>query len=146
MQTIFDQETYRQIADRVTKISADKTPLWGKMNASQMMHHLNLAMEAPLGKFTPPGKPVLLMRVFKSVLYSDKPFSKGSPTPKGFKVTGEFAFAAERDRVLENLREIFQRGIGHTYKPHAFFGRLTSDQWGKHVYKHTDHHLRQFGV
>lgn len=30
--------------------------------------------------------------------------------------------------------------------PHPFFGKLTSEQWGKGIYKHLDHHLKQFGV
>ena len=29
---------------------------------------------------------------------------------------------------------------------HAFFGRLNGDEWGRLMYKHIDHHLRQFGV
>lgn len=146
MQSIFDKENYRQLADRVVRITEDTIPQWGKMNASQMMHHLNLTMEAPLGKYNPPGKPVWFMRMFKSVLYSDKPFSKGSPTPKPFKVTGEFPFDSERAKVVGYLREIYQKGPSFTYKPHHFFGKLTSEQWGKHFYKHLDHHLRQFGV
>ena len=29
--------------------------------------------------------------------------------------------------------------------PHAFFGKLSGDEWGQLMYKHIDHHLRQFG-
>lgn len=29
---------------------------------------------------------------------------------------------------------------------HDFFGKITKEQIGILVYKHTDHHLRQFGV
>ena len=29
---------------------------------------------------------------------------------------------------------------------HPIFGPLTVRQWGVQGYKHTDHHLRQFGV
>lgn len=31
-----------------------------------------------------------------------------------------------------------------TAYPHAFFGKLTPEQWGELMYKHLDHHLRQF--
>lgn len=146
MESIFDKANYERLAGRLGRITANAIPGWGKMNAAQMMHHLNLAMEAPLGRFKPKGRPVWVMRIFKSVLYSDKPFSKGSPTPKSFKVTGEFDFDSERQKALDNLREIFQQGLTYDYRHHVFFGKLSAEQWGKHFYKHTDHHLRQFGV
>ena len=111
-----------------------------------MMHHLNLTMEAPLGKLATIGKPNFIMKLFKSVLYNEKPFSKGSPTPKEFKVTGNFDFEQEKYRAISNLDEIFRLGKSFSYRPHVFFGELTAEQWGRHFYKHTNHHLTQFGV
>jgi LPS sulfotransferase NodH len=35
---------------------------------------------------------------------------------------------------------------GCTNHPHSFFGQLTPDEWAILMYKHLDHHLRQFGV
>jgi hypothetical protein len=29
---------------------------------------------------------------------------------------------------------------------HPMFGKMTADQWGRSMWKHLDHHLRQFGV
>jgi hypothetical protein len=29
---------------------------------------------------------------------------------------------------------------------HPAFGRMTADDWGALIHKHTDHHLRQFGA
>ncbi len=36
-----------------------------------------------------------------------------------------------------------ERASAHT---HSFLGRLRGEQWGVMMYKHLDHHLRQFGV
>jgi transposase InsO family protein len=33
-----------------------------------------------------------------------------------------------------------------TTHPHSFFGPLTPEEWAILMYKHLDHHLRQFGV
>jgi hypothetical protein len=33
-----------------------------------------------------------------------------------------------------------------TNNPHSFFGTMTPEQWSILMYKHLDHHLRQFGV
>jgi hypothetical protein len=35
---------------------------------------------------------------------------------------------------------------GCTTHPHSFFGPLTPQEWAILMYKHVDHHLRQFGV
>ncbi|MFD1127776.1 DUF1569 domain-containing protein [Paenibacillus provencensis] len=29
--------------------------------------------------------------------------------------------------------------------PHPFFGKLTSEEWSIGLYKHLDHHLKEFG-
>jgi hypothetical protein len=146
MQTIFEQITYDQLVTRIGKVEETMQPLWGKMNSAQMMHHLNLTMEAPLGKYIPKGKPLFFMRPFRSVLYNDKPFGKGDPTPKDFKIKGDFNFAEEKEKAINLVGEIFRHGISGSFKSHVFFGSLTGEQWGRHFYKHTDHHLRQFGV
>ncbi len=147
MESIFTKKAFDGISDRVRKLTPSSGAAWGKMNITQMLHHLNLTMEAPLGKLATTGKPVFFMRMFRGVLYSDKPFSKGSPTPKDFKITTDtYNFEEEKAKVLNNLAEIFSRGIQGIFKPHVFFGELTTEQWGKHFYKHADHHLRQFGV
>lgn len=146
METIFEKSIYEKLHSRLLKVTEDTHPLWGKMNPGQIMRHLNLTMEVPLGKQPPSGKAFFLFKGFKSVFYNDKPFGKGSPTSKKYKVTGDFSFAKEKQKVLENLSEIFKRGESSNYKPHVFFGALTGKQWGKHFYKHLDHHLNQFGV
>jgi len=33
-----------------------------------------------------------------------------------------------------------------TKHPHTFFGQMTPEEWATLMYKHLDHHLRQFGV
>jgi len=54
---------------------------------------------------------------------------------------------AERER-LRGLIERFVAGgrAGCTTHPHSFFGKLTPEEWAILMYKHLDHHLRQFGV
>jgi Protein of unknown function (DUF1569) len=39
-----------------------------------------------------------------------------------------------------------RRPPGCTTHPHSFFGRMTADEWAILMYKHLDHHLRQFGA
>jgi len=146
MKSVFDRDTYDELNTRLQKLTPAASHAWGKMDVAQMLHHLNLTMEAPLGKVQTRGKPRFFMRIFKSVLYNDKPFGKGTPTPGDFKITDTYNFSVEKEKALKNLEEIYASGINGNYLPHVFFGKLTNDQWGRHFYKHTDHHLRQFGV
>jgi len=146
MKSIFDKPNYEELNDRMQKLTPATTHLWGKMNVAQMLHHLNLTMEAPLGKYQTTGRPNFFMKLFKTVLYNDKPFGKGSPTPKDFKISESYSFEAEKEKALSNLKEIYNRGVAGNYLPHVFFGTITNEQWGMHFYKHTDHHLKQFGV
>ncbi|SRR5258706_5354306 len=146
MKSIFEKSSYDELVNRMQKLNSSSPHLWGKMDIGQMLHHVNLTVEAPLGKTVTKGKPVFFMKIFKSVLYNDKPFRRGDPTPKDFKVTGTYNFEAEKESCISNLKEVFNRNREGNYLPHVFFGKLTNDQWGMHFYKHVDHHLRQFGV
>jgi hypothetical protein len=146
MESIFDRSVFEHVLGRIKNLESSSAARWGKMNISQMLHHINLTIEAPLRKIPTRGKPVFFMKFFKSVLYNDKPFSKGSPTPREFKISGSFDFALEKQRCMSNLKDLYNRNMKGDYHPHAFFGKLTNEQWGKHFFKHLDHHLKQFGV
>ena len=146
MKSIFDKNNYDGLINRLQKLNNSSTPAWGKMNVGEMLHHLNLTIEAPLGKIKTKGKPNFFMKLFKSVLYNDKPFGKGAPTPKDFKVTGPYNFESEKEKCISNLNEIAANGVGGNYQPHVFFGKITNEQWGLHFFKHIDHHLTQFGL
>jgi hypothetical protein len=53
----------------------------------------------------------------------------------------------ERKRLLERISRFASAGSnGCTQYPHSFFGPLTPDEWAILMYKHLDHHLRQFGA
>jgi Protein of unknown function (DUF1569) len=147
MKNIFIKENYNDLHGRLNKISPGIKPIWGKMDVSQMLHHLNITMEAPLGKVSLPSEENLIARLlFKSILYNNKSFGKGSRTVKSFVIKNRCNFEEEKTKALENLMDIFNRNIKGPYNPHLVFGILTTEQWGKHFYKHTDHHLKQFNL
>ena len=52
------------------------------------------------------------------------------------------------DKRLCALIDRFSLGgaQGCTKHAHTFFGPLTPEEWARLMYKHLDHHLRQFGV
>ena len=61
-------------------------------------------------------------------------------------VTDLASLESERDRLLEVLDRIAsgpREGVGPS---HPLFGPLTRSEWGVATYKHTSHHLKQFGA
>ena len=89
----------------------------------------------------------ILGPLFKPNYFNDKPFGKSSPTAPEFVVTDPRDFEKEKARLILEVKQFSSAGEAKcTKEPHAFFGPRTPQQWGIGMYKHLDHHLRQFGV
>jgi len=81
------------------------------------------------------------------VLRDDAPMRRNSPTVEGLVVNDERDLEIERKRLLGLIGRFVTAGSnGCTQYPHSFFGSLRPDEWAILMYKHLDHHLRQFGV
>ena len=80
-------------------------------------------------------------------LRESEPMRRNSPTAKELFIKDDRNFEFERKR-LSGLIDCFADAgpAGCTAHPHAFFGSLTPDEWAVLMYKHLDHHLRQFGA
>lgn len=147
MPTLFDDADRAALTARLQSLQPGATRQWGKMNAAQMLCHCAHALEVATGdrvlKQALIGK-LLSPFVRKSIL-GDKPFSKSSPTDPTFVVSDERDFAAEKTRLLGLMERFAQRGVEAAGTAmHSFFGKLSGDEWGRLMYKHVDHHLRQF--
>ncbi len=147
MKTIFSKDIYEELVHRTEALNPKSKAVWGKMDVAQMLAHLNNSLDNPLGK-----KPFrdesnwILRNVFKSFVLKDAPIRKNAPTAKSFKVVDPKIFDSERKKLLENLKDAHDRGLHGTYLPHVSFGVLTPEEWGGLFYRHTNHHLSQFGV
>ncbi len=150
MRNIFEPDASGEIKERLSKLRADSERRWGKMNAAQAVAHLCKGMEQALGDVRPPRMMIgrLLGGFIKSkALGDDAPMIRNSPTVPGFVVRDERDFAAERERLNGLIDRMITLGAaGCTTHPHSFFGRLKAEEWGILMYKHLDHHLRQFGA
>jgi hypothetical protein len=72
---------------------------------------------------------------------------RNSPTSKELVIKDVRDFETERKRLSTLISRFAAVGpAGCTAHPHAFFGSLTPDEWAVLMYKHLDHHLRQFGA
>jgi hypothetical protein len=122
MKTIFDKATRNELIGRIATLNESSKAEWGKMNVYQMIRHCALYEEtkddAPLKKSTP-TVPSLL-----------EPLTSGD-------------FAKEKSKWIALIEE-YGTSVNNSIM-HPFFGDINKEQIGSLVYKHTDHHLRQFG-
>ncbi len=148
MRTLFDAANRQSLVARINALEPKAARQWGKMDPAQMLCHCGRALETATGdrpmkqKFL--GK--ILTPLIRSSIIGEKPFSKSSPTDPTFVVSDERDFAAERTRLLALIDRLVERGAPAAgNETHAFFGKLSGEEWGELMYKHIDHHLRQFG-
>lgn len=150
MKNIFDLETTKEIINRINNLSRSTERLWGKMEVGQMLAHCTSSLQLATGE-RKPNKAFLLLgktvgTFFKSTYYSDKPFKKNAPTTKQSKIIDERDFYREKEILISKIIHLTEDKDICENQPHPYFGNLTSQQWGTGIYKHLDHHLRQFYV
>ena len=146
MKTVFDKETRDELIDRINSLTENSSAQWGKMNVSQMLQHCTKWDEMALGKVQ--YKQSLLGRLFgKTALKSmlkDEPLKKNLPTVPSFIIKENTDVAAEKRKWIQSLQE-YEHLPDNSFI-HPFFGALTKENTGYLVYKHSDHHLKQFGA
>lgn len=151
MKNLFDATVTNQIKARLEKLEPQTERRWGKMTAPQMLAHCSVSMQWALGEVKPEKGPLpvrLLGKLVKPfVLRNEDPLRKNSPTAKSLIVADDRDLAEERERLLRLIDKFSAGGAaGCTRAPHGFFGKMTPEEWATLMYKHLDHHLRQFGV
>ncbi|AHG93546.1 protein of unknown function DUF1569 (plasmid) [Gemmatirosa kalamazoonensis] len=147
---LFDPDAVAEVQRRLQTLRPDSPRQWGTMTPSQMVVHCARAVEQALGERRPPramiGR-VLGWAIKPLALGNDAPMRRNSPTMPELVVNEEPDLAAERARLSALIDRFVAAGpAGCTTHPHGFFGRLTPREWAVLMYKHLDHHLRQFGV
>jgi len=147
--TVGDLSGAERLVTRVEQLKPGALPLWGKMNPTEMLLHCNatnqsiLKWEGKIRKATTRQK--LLKFVWLNVNFS---FPKNVKGVKKFDMKGlgdSDIFEGERESFIDIVRK-FPHRRQPLISPHPFFGPLNTSEWGRVIWKHLDHHLRQFGV
>jgi hypothetical protein len=150
MNNLFEAARVKEIKERTAHLRPNSERLWGQMNPAQALAHCSRGIELALGERKPPR--MLLGRIIGRIvkpmaLGNDEPMRRNSPTVTELVVQDERDLGMERERLCGLIDRFAAAGpLGCTTHPHSFFGRLTPDEWATLMYKHLDHHLRQFGV
>jgi hypothetical protein len=149
MKCLYDMADAEEIKQRIASLTPAHKPLWGKMNAPQMLAHCSRGMQMATGELA--CKRVLIGRLigplFKGIYSNEKPWRKNNPTAPELVIADERDLTHEQNKLLLLITRFQQGGADAcTQLPHPFFGHLTPREWGIGMYKHLDHHLRQFNA
>ena len=142
---IFEPKVYENLKARFEKIEVNTTPRWGKMNAAQMFAHCTEVQEACNGKAleNTPFFLKLFKGFIKKSILNDKPYPKGSPTHQQYVVNSQKDFDIEKQQFLDSLAN-FVKNTGSA--KHTLFGKMSPEERSWAIYKHSVHHLEQFGA
>ena len=148
MGSILNAADRAAIQKRLGTVTASSTARWGRMDVHTMFTHLRLSALLALGELPVACKSPRVVQLFplKHLILHAVPFPKNAPTAPELVP----ASAGTVDTIRPELCALMERmavgpreGDGPV---HPLLGRLTFREWGVSTYKHSDHHLRQFGA
>ena len=148
MTSAWDPNVRSSFVARTRNLTADTKPRWGKMNAAAMMAHVNDALRMALGDLPVKSKNLpLRYKPIRHLFIYYLPMPKGAPTaPELIARCKSASLDDERKAFAELLDRCGGVAPGAKLGEHPVFGDLSYDEYGALIAKHTDHHLRQFGL
>jgi len=132
---------------RIERLKENQKPLFGKMNAHQMICHCTDQIRLALGTLeTVENGGLTPKEVFE---FSNA--GKTVPAPKGMdQVAGEgtqpTTFNEDIATLKQHITEFSELDDNFEYGQHPYFGDLTREKWISLTIYHLDHHLKQFNV
>lgn len=141
-----------KVIELLKNLPADAKGLWGVMNGQQMVEHLIDIVQVGNGKKSYPS--ILTpehLAANKAFMLSEKPFRQNSrnaflpeiPAPVHYLSMEEAINALEQETA--DFVEFF-KSDPTKIQPTPIFGDLSYEEWVYLLYKHTYHHLKQFGL
>jgi len=118
------------------------------MDVKAMLTHLRQSALMALSELPVACKSKRAFQVFpiKHLILHVVPFPKGAPTAPELLVPDAASVDAIRSELVSLVERIGAGPREGDGPVHPLFGRLSFREWGVATYKHTDHHLRQFGA
>jgi hypothetical protein len=153
VKNLFDSRLAVDTKQRIMKLDSSSQRLWGNMTVAQTVAHCTSGLEMAMGVIKPKRAPfpgnVLGLLIKPMVFGNDKPIRRNSPSSPELFSTDLTSrdFERERGHLIAAIDRFTNEGAACCSRhAHPFFGPLKPQQWAILMYKHIDHHLRQFGV
>ena len=149
---VLDSNTVKELLDRLQRLRPETRSLWGKMNAHQMVCHLNDSFGLAMSEKKASEDITCLNRTLIRwiALHTPMVWPKGVPTrPEMDQLVGGTRpgeFARDIAALAIAIQRFAQPPRTFHFARHPLFGDMTEWEWMRWGYLHADHHYRQFGV
>jgi hypothetical protein len=146
--TIFNSAHCDELLERLDRLRPEAKAQWGKLTAPRMICHLADSLRVAGGEVAAEFKPGPLANpIVRWLLAYVIPFPKEkAQTAPEMLLTQPAEWQADLSTLREQLRAAARRGPRGRWARHPAFGDVPGNLYGVFIYKHFDHHLRQFGV
>lgn len=131
---------------RLDQLRPEARPLWGAMTAPKMVAHLTEAFRMPHGELQMRPWFVPFRGLVRRLVLYVLPFPKSAPTAPELLARAPVSWPEDLARLRSLIADGTPPDPAVRIGEHPIFGALSPDDWGVLLYKHTDHHLRQFGL
>jgi hypothetical protein len=147
VKSIWQDEARRELTDRIGAVTPDRGAEWGTFSAPKMVCHLADSLKMAMGdlKVAPKRLPIRFTPLKQLIIFA-APFPKGTPTAPELLVRQPREWANDVSEVQDLLARAGSARTTDTWPEHPAFGKLSKRAWGVLIYRHMDHHLRQFGA
>jgi hypothetical protein len=144
---------YVRFPEYLDKLTADTTPLWGLMNAQQMVEHLESVVSVSNGRHEAKPSADAERLAYRKMRY----FDKDVPMPRSMRV--DFVpetphpprypnIEVAKTHLLQQMARFDDYYIEHPglTAMHPVLGILNYNEWVETHARHFRHHLQQFGL
>jgi hypothetical protein len=149
MYSIYDKNSSDAMIARINKLTPESQALWGKMTVDQMLLHCKLASDVAFGTMNIKVNFImkLLGKLLKKKVFYGGDMGKNSPTAKEFTITEHLNLEKAKADLILNIAKFSTEGKSSIkLMNHPFWGEMSFEDWDALMWKHLDHHLKQFGV
>jgi hypothetical protein len=146
MRSIWNDADLQGIRQRVRRLKPDAVPGWGRFSAPQMVCHVTDGLKMAMGELAvPPRKMAIRYFPLKQLIIYVLPFPKGAPTAKELLQRQATVWGDEISEFQRTLDRFVAARGREVWPDHPAFGSMSRRTIGVLVYRHLDHHFRQFG-
>lgn len=145
--TLWQQKDREAILNRFAKLTPDRTPQWGQMDAVRMVVHVTDGVRMAMGEIEcAPKKGPFKLPVIKQLIMFYLPWPKGAPTAPELLARVPKQWTNEIELFRDAMDRFGMKNVDGAWPMHPAFGSVNGREWGRLMYRHLDHHLTQFNV
>ena len=149
MKNLLNYNDRESILSRLQSLQAGNQRKWGKLTVQEILPHLTDPFRAAMHeKPGAPQKSPLYNTLLGKAMRNFVPWPKSAPTDPGFLPGTGMTPPTDFDHDKQTLLLTIHRFVHFDglLAEHSVFGPMDHRAWGRLMWRHLDHHLRQFSA